>query len=309
MVRGRFAPSPTGDLHLGSAVAALFAFALARRAGGEILLRVEDLDVARTVPGAEARIAADLAWLGLDFDGSPDRKGPLGPFRQSERIDRYRAALDALLGAGRAYACDCSRADVARAASAPHAGDEGPRYAGTCRDAPPDRVFKRPPAIRFRARDASVEYVDTVRGDVTVERVDDFVIRRGDGVFAYQLAVAVDDAAMGITDVVRGADLLGSAPRQVAILQALDAPAPRYTHVPLLVEPDGSRLAKRRSSEALADLRARSVDPDVVIRALAAAYGHPLPDEGRALPLLVEVADPRKLPDESVDLTRVVRRL
>lgn len=305
--RGRFAPSPTGDLHLGSAIAALFAFAFARRAGGEIVLRVEDLDTPRLVPGAEDRIAADLGWLGLTFDASPGTGGPSAPYRQSERKQIYAAAIDALSARGRIFACDCSRSDIARAASAPHAGDDGPRYPGTCRDRPRDAPPRRPQAMRFRSDGAASVYQDGALGAVAVPpgAIDDFVLRRGDGVFSYQLACAVDDAAMGITEVVRGADLRGSAPRQAALLRALDVDPPVYTHVPLLVEDDGARLAKRRQSASLASLRARGIPPDALIRALAAAYDHPLASGGDALAQLSEVADARKFSSDVVTIGRV----
>ena len=225
-VRTRFAPSPTGDLHLGGAWTALASWVVARReAGGRCVLRVEDLDPPRVVAGSEARIAEDLRWLGLGWD----EEAP----RQSVRTAAYEAALAKLAAAGLVYPCDCSRAEIARAASAPHAGEETV-YPGTCREADPGREMKRAPALRVRVPDAVVAYEDEAVGHVEQNlrrEVGDFVLRRGDGVFAYQLAVVVDDAAQGITDVVRGADLVSSTPRQIWLGRALGLPVPRFTHV------------------------------------------------------------------------------
>jgi glutamyl-tRNA synthetase len=280
--RGRFAPSPTGALHLGNARTALLAWLAARHTGGGFVLRLEDLDRGRVVAGAEAALLADLAWLGIDWDEGPDRGGPFAPYRQSERAARYDAAVAALLAAGRAFRCACSRADVARAASAPHAEDEeGPRYPGTCRGQDPAAVAARAaaagraPAVRFDGRGEAIGFHDGVHGDVPAVAggVDDFVLRRADGTAAYQLAVVVDDAAMAITHVVRGDDLLGSTPRQLALYRALGLAAPAFAHVPLLLAPGGDRLAKRTRPVTLATLRGRGEDPEVVVGALAASAG------------------------------------
>ncbi|MBK9262110.1 MAG: hypothetical protein IPM54_20185 [Polyangiaceae bacterium] len=215
--RGRFAPSPTGDLHLGSAVAAVFCAAAALAARGTLVLRVEDIDTPRVIPGQAARINEDLDWLGIRFQEGPDIGGAAGPYVQSQRQALYEAAIDELAKQGFVYLCDCSRAEIARVASAPHAGDEGPRYPGTCRPfGMRPRAFKRPPAVRIAVPHDARSIVttnDLVLGSRTDDVADvtgDFVLRRGDGIFAYQLAVVVDDLAMGITDVVRGADLAGS---------------------------------------------------------------------------------------------------
>jgi glutamyl-tRNA synthetase len=280
--RGRFAPSPTGAMHLGNARTALLAWLDARSRGGAFLLRVEDLDRARLVPGAEGALLDDLAWLGIDWDEGPDRGGPYAPYRQSERVARYDAAVAELLAARRAFPCGCSRADVARAASAPHAEDEeGPRYPGTCRGEEPGAVAARAaaagraPAIRFDGRGARFDFLDGLHGPVAAARdgIDDFVLRRADGTAAYQLAVAVDDAAMAVTHVVRGDDLLRSTPRQLALYQALGLPAPAFAHLPLLLAPGGERLAKRTRPATLAALRARGVPAAVVVGALAASAG------------------------------------
>jgi glutamyl-tRNA synthetase len=279
MIRTRFAPSPTGELHLGGAWVALASWAMAREAGGTLVLRVEDLDRPRVVRGSEAGIATDLRWLGISWDEGPDVGGPAAPYRQSERDAWYEAALEALGAQGLTYPCDCSRAEIARAASAPHPGEEV-CYPGTCRDRDPHRAFQRPPAIRLRVeRVGAVGFVDGVMGAVEQDleqEVGDFVLRRGDGIFSYQLAVAVDDAAMGISDVVRGADLLGSTPRQVHLLRLLGATPPRYWHLPLVLASDGQRLAKRTPGARVCDLRARGF-PAAAIRDRLGAALH-LPD-------------------------------
>lgn len=243
-------------------------------------MRVEDLDGPRVVPGAEARIAEDLRWLGLDWDEGPDEGGGYGPYRQSERRAFYEDALATLSARGLTYLCDCSRAEIARVASAPHEGEEL-RYPGTCRPlGMKPRDFRRPPAIRFavpeRPERTLVRFRDGVRGDVEedVQRAaGDFVLRRGDGVFAYQLAVVVDDLAMRIDHVVRGADLLASTGRQITLARALGAEPPGYLHTPLVVGPTGERLAKRARGVPVADQRAAGRSAPDVIGALAHALG------------------------------------
>lgn len=305
--RGRFAPSPTGALHLGSAATALFAAAAARKVGGHLVCRVEDLDPPRLVAGSEASQLADLAWLGLRFDEGPHEGGSFGPYRQSERFGRYEAALETLARGGHTYLCDCSRAEIARVASAPHEGDEGPRYPGTCRDVPAvGRVFKRPPAVRLRVPDGTVTFEDTVHGTVTADAsktAGDFVLRRGDGVFSYQLAVTVDDVEMGITEVVRGSDLRSSAPRQALLARLLGATPPRYLHVPLLVGPDGARLAKRDGSITVGEKRDRGVAASLLLQTIANAYGQDA-SGSHADPIGAVAAsfDARRFPDGDVRL-------
>jgi glutamyl-tRNA synthetase len=257
--------------------AALVAYLSARAAGGRLVLRVEDLDGPRVVPGAEARQLDDLRWLGLDWDEGPDVGGPHAPYRQSERTAAYEASLARLAAGGLVYPCDCSRAEIARIASAPHPGEEGPRYPGTCRNrAAAARAWRRPPALRLRVPDRDVVVEDALQGTVrqnVADAVGDFVLRRGDGVWAYQLAVVVDDIAMEVTEVVRGADLVGSAPRQVLLAELLGAPPPRFAHVPLVVAEDGTRLAKRAAGVALRDHRAAGADPCALVGRLAHALG------------------------------------
>lgn len=286
--KGRYAPSPTGAIHLGNARTALLAWLDARARNGGFVMRVEDLDRARASADLEARLLDDLRWLGLDWDEGPDRGGPFGPYRQSERTARYDDAIARLLAAGRAFPCACSRADVARAASAPHAADEeGPRYPGTCRGLPAAEVEAkaraqgRAPVIRFDGRGEAFYFDDELRSAVASGPggVDDFVLRRADGMASYQLAVVVDDAAMGITRVVRGDDLLTSTPRQLALYAALALPAPGFAHVPLVLSPGGERLAKRTRPASVADLRARGLTPEAVVGALAASAGLVAPHE------------------------------
>jgi glutamyl-tRNA synthetase len=305
--KGRFAPSPTGKLHLGSVATALFAVAAARGAGGVIALRVEDLDPPRVVVGSEASQLADLAWLGLELDEGPGIGGPTGPYRQSERLELYEAALDVLGRAGLTYLCDCSRAEISRAASAPHEGEEGPRYPGTCRGAGlSPRAFKRPPAVRLAVPEGrEVTYQDAALGErvsCPSDEVGDFVLRRGDGVFAYQLAVVVDDLTMGVTEVVRGADLAPSAGRQALLFELLGGVAPRYVHVPLLVEAaTGERLAKRRGSFTVDELRQRGLGARAILAALARAYGHAASDEaGDVVGAVAARFDPRVFPPSPV---------
>jgi len=279
VVRTRFAPSPTGDLHLGGAWTALASWRLARAAGGAAVLRVEDIDTPRVVCGSTSRITEDLAWLGLDWDESPALGGMHAPYTQSERLPIYDDALDALARLGLVYPCDCSRAEISRVASAPHAGEDL-IYPGTCRDAPKRREMKRSPALRLRVPDhATVTFDDLACGRVEqhVEAsVGDFVLRRGDGVYAYQLVVAVDDAAMRISHVVRAEDLLASTARQILLMRLLgvaEAHIPRYAHVPMVVASDGERLAKRAGSATLRALRERGITAEEIRQTLGAALG------------------------------------
>lgn len=253
MITGRFAPSPTGPLHLGSLVAAVGSWLHARAAGGRWLVRIEDIDTPRVVPGSAEEILAALRRYALDWDGEV--------VWQSRRTHLYERALGELRAKGLVFDCACSRADLQRAASAP-LGEE-PRYPGTCRDGlPPGRAAR---SIRFRGPDG-----------------DDFIVRRADGLFAYQLAVVVDDAEQGVTQVVRGADLLSSTPRQIALQRALGYPTPEYVHLPLVLASDGTKLGKRDGALPLPTL-----DDARVRETLAAALHHlgidVAPDEPRRM--------------------------
>lgn len=289
-VVGRFAPSPTGRMHLGNVAASLLAWLSVRSQGGKLVLRIEDLDDrARSGPWADL-LMDDLRWLGLDWDE--------GPYYQTERIGLYEDALRRLDSLGLVYPCFCTRAEL-HTASAPHASDGTPVYAGACRNLTPEQVAvraaSRPPAMRLRvpmgdasgaaAGDASstaggdastvvavkspvrvssmsdvVRFADRTYGECAeslARECGDFLVRRSDGVFAYQLAVVVDDAEMGVTEVVRGCDLLGSTARQIYLQDLLGYAHPRYAHVPLLVAPDGRRLSKRDRDLDMGELRAR----------------------------------------------------
>lgn len=281
LVRGRFAPSPTGLMHLGNAFAALLAWLHVRSQGGCCVLRMEDLDPDRCQTDFTQQVLADLHWLGLDWDEGPDVGGPHGPYLQSERGQLYQGALVRLAALGLAYPCHCSRQDIRRAAGAPHQGEEGPRYPGTCRPGPgaapaAPAAHHQQPAWRFRAEPGRVAFTDAVQGLVEQDvaaNVGDFVIWRREDVAAYQLAVVVDDAAMGITHVLRGADLVDSTPRQLLLYASLGCLPPQFAHVPLLLGPDGQRLAKRHGPVSLAELRGRGVAPQAIVGRLAQLAG------------------------------------
>jgi glutamyl-tRNA synthetase len=303
MIRGRFAPSPTGRLHLGNARTALLAWLHARSAGGRFVMRVEDLDRGRVRPGYMEAQLDDLRWLGLDWDEGPDVGGPHAPYLQSERRERFAEALRRLEAAGLVYPCFCSRKEVAAAASAPHGpADEGPRYAGACRERPRGAAEAgRPAALRFRVPPGEVAFHDLLMGPVAFDpeaEAGDFVVRRKDGVAAYQLAVVVDDAAMGITHVVRGADLLASTARQLLLYRALELPAPEWLHVPLMLGADGERLAKRHGAVSLAELRERGVSAARTVGWLASTCGLAEPGEEIAARDLVGRWAVERLPRE-----------
>ena len=272
-IRGRFAPSPTGRLHLGNARSALLGWLQARAAGGSFLLRVEDLDRARCRPENVETLLRDLEYLGLDWDEEP--------LYQSRRGPVYEEALLQLSAQGRVYPCFCTRGEGARAASAPHGlQEDGPRYPGTCAGLSAEqqkaRAQHRQPALRFVPAPGTTCFSDLLQGPCSQDvaaTVGDFVVRRNDGVASYQLAVVVDDAATGVTHVLRGDDLLGSTPRQIQLLEALGLPLPRYAHVPLLMGTDGKRLAKREGAFAVAELRAAKVPAERVIGLLASWSG------------------------------------
>ncbi|MBI5538212.1 MAG: tRNA glutamyl-Q(34) synthetase GluQRS [Deltaproteobacteria bacterium] len=281
--RGRFAPSPTGDLHLGGACTALCAWLAARASGGRLVLRMEDLDTPRVVEGSAERILDDLRWLGFDWDEGPDVGGDFGPYVQSARTSHYEQALTQLRKQGYTYECDCSRAEISREASAPHPGEEGPIYSGRCRKiVGPSRTFRRTPATRLAVPQGIVRVQDAVQGarevDVASE-TGDFVLRRGDGLFAYQLAVVVDDLEMGITEVVRGADLWSSSARQALIAMLLGAQPPAWAHAPLVVSEDGTRLAKRAHGVAVRHHREEGRDPRWLVARMAHALGLAGPEE------------------------------
>jgi glutamyl-tRNA synthetase len=274
---GRLAPSPTGAQHVGNARTYVIAWLAARSRGGVVRLRIEDIDSPRTKPGAAAQALADLRWLGLDWDGEA--------MIQTQRLAEYHAALDRLRRQELIYPCTCTRADVERAASAPHAEHEGPVYPGTCagrRSADADALRDRPYCWRFRLPDATPTFVDLFRGEVRTDlhqQGGDFVVwksPRGSGqpgAPAYQLAVVVDDAAQGVTQVIRGDDLVPSTPRQLLLYEALGLPCPAFGHVPLVVGPDGRRLAKRHGDTRLSSLWQAGVGAENLLGLLAWSCG------------------------------------
>lgn len=283
-VRGRYAPSPTGDLHLGNLRTALLAWLFTRgfqNEQGRFVLRIEDLDTPRVRPGATPRILDDLRWLGLDWDEGPDNGGPFAPYVQSERIDIYQHYLQVLQEKGVIYPCYCSRAEIAQAAFInDEENPDGPRYPGTCRFLSLAQRKEREaqgkrPALRFRVDDERfVSFTDLLMGKQAqqVQRaVGDFIVRRSDGIFAYQFAVVVDDALMHINQVVRGTDLLTSTARQILLYEALDFPIPIFAHVPLVLDEQGKRLAKRTQSTGLELLRQNGLLAEQVVGQLAAS--------------------------------------
>ena len=282
--RGRYAPSPTGPLHLGNIQAALCAWASARLQGAPLILRVEDLDRQRSRPRHERAMLEDLAWLGLDFDEGPsphdEPEGPCAPYRQSQRVGLYEDALRALKERGRVYPCFCTRREIKAAARRSSIGEMV--YAGTCRNLGERRLAelraeRGEPAWRLKlgARRV-VRIVDGLKGELTqdvTEEVGDFILKRRDGVFAYQLAVVVDDAAMGVGEVVRGEDLFLSAPRQVALWEELGVRPPRFVHVPLVRDERGVKLSKRERAFGVRALAEQGWSPERVIGELARGLG------------------------------------
>ena len=267
--RGRLAPSPTGALHLGNARSFLLAWLSVRSRGGSLVLRIEDLDHPKVKPGAASQVLEDLRWLGLDWDEGPDAGGPCGPYVQSMRRPLYREALAKLRAAGLAYPCVCSRRDVEEAQSAPHRESvRSLAYDGRCRGRfgsweeacaalPPDRL----PVWRFKSEPGVSAFDDLVLGrhEQDAAALGDFALARDPDGAGYQLACVVDDAAMGVTEILRGDDLAEATHAQLALQRALGLPRPAYAHVPLVVAPDGRRLAKRHGDTRLSALRAAGV--------------------------------------------------
>ena len=294
---GRYAPSPSGDLHLGNLRTALLAWLFARASGRSFLIRIEDLDRARDAGSAERQLR-DLAAFGLDWDGAP--------VLQSERGADHEAAIARLADAGLVYECFCTRKDILAAPTAPHAPPGA--YPGTCRDLGPaereaaqERILPRTPALRLRVPEGTAApwFRDLVLGEQAHGEIDDLVLLRGDGTVAYNLAVVVDDAAMGVDQVVRGDDLASSTPRQILLQRLLELPSPpvvEYAHVPLVLGPTGKRLAKRDGAVTLAALEAHGAEPAEVLTELAVALGLAAPGERVTAEQLVPRFDPDLLP-------------
>lgn len=275
------APSPTGWLHLGNAWSFLFAWLAARKENGRVILRIEDIDSARCRSAFADSIVEDLKWLGLDWDHDTDSTSPDGSYRQSKRLKHYQQALCKFVSTGHAYQCFCSRKELQSLASAPHMADIGIFYPGTCRNLDEKQKSQlimsgKKACYRFFCPDDKICFQDRVFGHqvMTLEECGgDFPIQRADGVFAYQLATAVDDALMGINLVVRGRDLIYSTPRQIAIISALGLDHPDYAHLPLLLDENGERLAKRHQSLSLAYMRESGIKPENIVGLLAFKAG------------------------------------
>jgi glutamyl-tRNA synthetase len=291
-VHGRFAPSPTGPLHLGNLRTALVAWLFARSTGSRFIVRMEDLDPVTSSRKHEDAQLADLAALGLDWDGEV--------VRQSERLDLYRDAISQLTAAGLVYPCWCSRREVADASQAPNRPDlpDG-AYPGTCRELPArqlaiKRDSGRTPALRLRAEDQVRSFVDAIHGPITA-RVDDVVLARADGVPAYNLAVVVDDALQGVRQVVRGDDLRASTPRQILLGELLNLPSMNYAHVSIVLNTHGVRLAKRDGSVTLADQAARGNSAQQVLTVLIESLGI-VTQQGASAKDYLQTFDPGTLP-------------
>jgi len=279
--RGRWAPSPTGPIHIGNARTALLSWLSIRSQGGQFVWRTEDIDRDRVEPGLEEEAIRDLAWLGLDWDEGPDVGGPAGPYRQSERTSLYRSSLQLLQDAGWLFPCRVSRSELRTLASPPDGAT--PVYPAHLRPTAVPNTWwadhlsgNLDAAIRFRVEPGLVAFDDLLLGPVredVSQSVGDFVLMRRDGVVAYQLAVVVDDLAMRVTEVVRGHDIAASTARQIQLFGAFGRTLPRFAHVPLIVDPQGNKLSKRNHDLNIQSLRDAGIEPDVIIGYLAYSCG------------------------------------
>jgi nondiscriminating glutamyl-tRNA synthetase len=273
----RFPPSPTGHLHVGNVRTALYNWLLARRHGGTFLLRIEDTDVERSTRENEEKLLDDLRWLGLEWDEGPAVGGPNGPYRQSERLDVYKEHIDRLLNSGACYQCFCTAEELEAERQKALAEKRPPRYSGKCRDVEPEEAKRRmeagePAAIRFRVDPGdAIAWDDFVHGPMRFERevIGDFLFVRSDGTPAYNFAVTVDDALMGITHVLRGDDHISNTPRQILLYMALGFDLPRFGHLPMILGPDGSRLSKRHGATSVQQFRELGYLPGALLNFLA----------------------------------------
>lgn len=305
-VRGRFAPSPSGRMHLGNIFCALMCWLAARSAGGSLVLRIEDLDTLRCTRENARLLVDDLRWLGLDWDEGPDIGGPNAPYFQSDRFALYAQKLAQLEAKGLVYPCFCSRAEI-HAANAPHQSDGSVVYAGTCRGLSEaqraEKAASRAPALRLVVPDREYRYTDGhygPGGENLAESCGDFILRRSDGVYAYQLCVVVDDIQMGVNQIVRGRDLLGSIPRQSYLYELLGAKPPQYYHIPMLVAPDGRRLSKREADLDMGELRGRYAAPEPILGRLAHRCGLLKKEEPISARELLPLFDWAKLPQQDI---------
>ncbi len=305
---GRFAPTPSGFLHLGNVFCSLLAWLCAKQHNGKMILRIEDLDTVRCTQERADAVVRDLEWLGLTWDEGAYCGKDSANYFQSKRSDIYATYFDKLVAQNLVYPCFCSRADL-HAANAPHASDGHTIYAGTCRNLTSAEQEKRaqsihrPPAYRMRVDDSIISFTDVHYGPQHYQlstESGDFIISRSDGLYAYQLAVTVDDALMGVTQVVRGCDLLSSTPMQLYLYDKLGFMPPGFLHIPLLVAPDGRRLAKRDGDLELSELRKRLGSAEAIIGWLAYLAGQ-LPKPEPISPMeLVKIFDLKKLPTENI---------
>lgn len=312
--RGRFAPTPSGKMHIGNALTALLGWLQMRSMNGQYILRIEDIDVQRSRQELADEIMRDLEWLGLDWDEGPGVGGACGPYHQAARHALYEREIAKLKESSMLYPCYCSRADITAAASAPHGiASEGFRYPGTCRELTREEAalkeLHKKPSLRMKVPHRIVSFVDGIAGVQRYRLSDggDFVVRRADDIISYQLAVVVDDALMGITHVLRGADLLDSTPRQLLLYEALSYQPPLFAHTPLMVDAEGKRLAKRTRGLSLSFLRGQGIGPERLTGWLAWTAGlldHP---EAVTPAELIPVFDLSKVSSYPIKITDPVK--
>ena len=276
-LRVRFAPSPTGPLHIGGARSALFNYLLAKKNGGDFIVRIEDTDRDRSTPESEENIKESLRWLGIQWNEGIDIGGPYAPYRQMERLETYRAAAEKLIAEGKAYYCYCSEEEIEAERAAQQEKGETPHYSGRCRDLTPEErsaleAQGRKPVVRFRVPAGEKIYIpDMVRGDVYFESdgVGDFVIMKSDGIPTYNFAVVIDDYTMEITHVIRGEEHLSNTPRQILLYEALGYPTPKFAHISLILGKDRSKMSKRHGSVSVVNYREQGFLPDALVNFLA----------------------------------------
>jgi nondiscriminating glutamyl-tRNA synthetase len=297
-VRVRFAPSPTGYLHIGGARTALFNYLFARHHGGKFVLRIEDTDTERTIKDSAEKLMAAFRWLGLSWDEGPIVGGPKGPYYQSQRQALYRTYADELMAKGAAYKCYCTPEELAAEREEARLAKKAPRYSGRCRSLTPHEIARfeaegRKPAIRLRTKDEGVTVVhDLVHGDVTFknEEIADFVIMKSDGFPTYNYACVIDDWQMGLTHVIRADEHLSNTPKQQWIYEALDAPMPEFAHVPMILAPDRSKLSKRHGAQTVEEFMDKGYLPEAILNYIA-LLGWTPPDSTKEMMTLDEMVE------------------